>query len=209
VTVGDPITDTLAVPAADGWLAPPSREVTVPALSALPPVLVAVTSTDTVHVAPPASIPLARLNEDDPAAAPDTAPPQLSLTLAGVAITRPDGSVLLNARPVRVTGWLPSIPVVFGFASVTVSRVVPPIGIVGSANATAIVGAFATVTVADVADPGPLSMDVTAVVWIVYVPVRLAAMGNETSQEPFADSDAGPNLNVFGGVANAWAAHEP
>jgi hypothetical protein len=52
-------------------------------------------------------------------------------------------------------------------------------------------------------------MDVTAVVWIVYVPVRLAAMGNETSQEPFADSDAGPNLNVFGGVANAWAAHEP
>ena len=79
--------------------APPFVDVTE-AESLNTPVVVAVTLTTTMQLAPPARVPPVKAIDDDPAVA-VAVPPHVEVSPFGVATTSPAGSVSLNASPVN------------------------------------------------------------------------------------------------------------
>jgi len=137
---------------------PPSVELTVTLLF-LVPAVVPCTFTETVHEALDAKVPLERLTEPDPAVA-VAVPPQLLLRLDGVATTKPEGRLSVNAIPLA--------ELVFGLLIVKVRLVVPFSGIVAAPNALLMFGGLATVSFAVAVFPVPPLVEVTAPEVLVY-----------------------------------------
>ena len=156
VNVGGPITVTLAL---EVLPVPLSVEVTCTELF-FTPAVVPCTSTETVHKALAASVPLDRLTDPEPATA-VAVPPQVLFRLLCVATTSPAGRLSVKASPVRVKP-------VFGFWRVKVSEVVPFKGIEAAPNALVMVGGEATVRLAVAVLPVPPLVEVTAPDVFVY-----------------------------------------
>ena len=133
---------------------PPSFELTAPDVLVKLPAAVPVTFTTTVQEPLVAMVPPVRLMLLPPAAA-DAVPLQVLLSPFGVATTRPNGSVSLNATPVNATP-------LFGFWMVNVNVLVAFSGMVFGLNALAMLGGLATVRVAVAAVPVPPFVELTA-----------------------------------------------
>jgi hypothetical protein len=141
---------------------PPSVEVTVTLLF-FTPAVVPVITTETVQLAPAASVPPVRLTEPLPSTA-VAVPPQVLLRLPGVATTIPAGILSVNAIPVSVT-------FVFGLSIVKISKACPFSGIWFDAkNPLVIDGGEATVKLAEAVLPVPPFVELTLPVVLVYWP---------------------------------------
>ena len=118
-----------------------------------PPTVVPVTFTAKVQEPLAAMVPPERLMLPDPATA-VAVPPHVLVSPLGVATTRPEGRLSVNATPVSAT--------VFGFVMVKVSVVEPFSGMVAAPNSLVIEGGAAvTVMLAEAVPPVPPSVDVT------------------------------------------------
>lgn len=154
---------------------PPSVEVTLPVVLAFAPAVVPVTFTEKVHEAFAAMVPPARLTVPLPAAAVMVPLPQDPVRPLGVEMTRPAGSVSLNATPVSAT-------VVLGSVMVKLSEVEPFSGMLAAPNALTIVGGEATVMEADAMALVPPSVDVTSTLLLLLpavVPVTFTVTAHE------------------------------
>ena len=139
---------------------PPSVELTVTLLF-LVPAVVPCTFTETMHEALDAKIPPERLTEPDPAVA-VAVPPQPLLRLDGVATTKPEGRLSVNAIPLA--------ELVFGLLIVKVRLVVPFNGIVAAPNALVMDTGLATLRFAVAVFPVPPLVELTAPVVFETVP---------------------------------------
>jgi len=139
---------------------PPSVELTVTLLF-LVPAVVPCTFTETMHEALDAKVPPERLTEPDPAVA-VAVPPQLLLRLDGVATTKPEGRLSVNAIPLA--------ELVFGLLIVKVRLVVPFSGIVAAPNALVMDTGLATLRFAVAVFPVPPLVELTAPVVFETVP---------------------------------------
>lgn len=110
-----------------------------------------VTLTETVQLAPGASVCPLRLTLEEPAVA-VIVPVQLPLRPFGVATTNPAGRLSVKATPFRVRFTLVLL-------SVNVKLVVPFNGIVTAPNAFAMVGGLMTVRLAEDVLPLPASVE--------------------------------------------------
>lgn len=98
--------------------------------------------------APGASVELARLTEDDPAAA-VAVPVHVSVNPDGVATTRPAGRLSVKVIPFSIRFWLL-------LEIVNVRLVVPFSGMVAAPNALAMLGGLMTVRLAEEVDSAPV-----------------------------------------------------
>src|ERR1035437_3956560 len=146
---GGPTTLILAF---DVMPVPPSLEVTWTLLF-FTPTVVPVTLTETLQLAPEASVPPARLTEPDAATA-VAVPPHVFVRAFGVATTSPAGRVSVKAMPVRLT-------FVFGLLMLKVRLVVPFRGMLAAPKSLVIVGGDATVSEALDVLPVPPLVDET------------------------------------------------
>ena len=89
-------TDTIALAV---FPVPPSVDVTLPVVLVLTPFVVPDTLTDTVQLAPAASVPAVRLTDDEPPTAVGV-PPHVLAKPGVAATTSPAGKVSVNATPV-------------------------------------------------------------------------------------------------------------
>src|SRR5882724_1290220 len=145
----------------DVFPVPPSVDVTCTLLF-FTPAVVLVISMETVHEALVASVPADKLTEVAPATA-VVLPPQVLLVFGGLARTKPDGRLSVNATPVRLT-------VVFWFWIVKVKLVNPPIGCNGAPKTFVIIGGEATVRLAEAVLPVPPFVEVTFPVVLFFTP---------------------------------------
>jgi len=129
-----------------------------------------------VHEPFAARLPPVRLMEPDPAAA-VVVPPQLLVSLFGVATTSPAGSVSLKATPVSAID-------AFGFEMLKVSEVEPFSRMLAAPKAFVIVGGVATVKLAVAVLPVPPLVEVTFPVVLVYCPAAAPVTVTENWQVP-------------------------
>jgi len=170
---------------------PPSA-LTAPVVFTWVPIATPLTSTENVHEAFDAKVAPDKLILPLPATAVIVPPPQVPCTLLGVATLRPDGSVSVNAT-------VPSAVAAFWLLIVKLSAVVfrPNNWISESANALLMDGGSTTVRVAVAMPPGPLSVDVTALVLLTFVPTVVPVTFTLKVQVPLGASDAPDKLTVF------------
>src|ERR1700691_438269 len=116
-----------------------------------------------MHVALAASVAPDRVTDVPPAAA-AAVPPHVLVRPLGVATTKPEGKVSVNATP--VSGMLFAT----GLASVNVREVVPFSGMLATPNALAMVGGRATDRLAVAVAPVPPLVDETVPVVLVCAP---------------------------------------
>jgi hypothetical protein len=140
---------------------PPSVEVTWTLLF-LTPAVVPCTLTETVQLAPAASVPAVRLILPEPATA-ATVPLQVLFNPLGVATTSPAGKLSVNAMPLSATP-------AFGLLIVNVRLVVPFSGMLAAPKALVMDGGEATVRLAEAVLPVPPLVEVTLPVVLVYCP---------------------------------------
>jgi hypothetical protein len=138
------------------------------------PAAVPVTFTENVQELFAAIVPPARLMTFVPAVAVIVPAPQVPVRPFGVEITRPAGSVSLNATPV-------SAVVVLGFVMVKLSEVEPFSGMLAAPNAFWIVGGPTTVMEALDVLPAPPSVEVT-VTELFFTPPVVPVTLTETVQ---------------------------
>lgn len=115
------------------------------------PAVVPCTSTETVQLAPGASVAPLKDTDIDPSAA-VAVPLHVLFRLPGVATISPAGKLSLKAMPFRVRFWLVLL-------SVKVRLVVPFSGIVAAPNALVMLGGLMTVILADDVLPLPASVE--------------------------------------------------
>lgn len=154
---------------------PPSVELTAPVVLAFAPAEVPVTFIESVQLPPATIVPPVKLTEPLPATAVGV-PLQVFDRLLGVATTNPDGSVSVNATPLKAVAPL-------GLLIVNVKEVVPFRAMVPTPNALLIVGGATTVIVAvlDVA-PAPLSVELTVPVVLLLSPAVVPLTSTVTVQ---------------------------
>jgi hypothetical protein len=173
---------------------PPSLEVTVLLVLFLTPAVVAVKSTFTVQVPPPAAtIPPLNVREVSPAFGANV-PPHPVLAFGVLATANPDGSASVNPTPVR--GVVELLLVI-----VNVRVVVPPSGIVGAANDFDMLAGPTTVIMAVLlVAPGPLSFELMAPVVFICTPAAVPVTVTMNEQVPLAASVPPVNEIIPGAV---------
>jgi hypothetical protein len=160
---------------------PPSVEVTWTLLF-FTPAVAPVTFTETVHDALAATVPAERLMLDDPATA-VAVPPQVLVNALGVATTKPDGKLSVNARPVSAT--------VLELVMLKVSEVEAFSGMLATPKDLVIVGGAAvTMRLAEAVPPVPPSVEVTLPEVLFFVPGVVAVTSTEKVQDEPAAGDA-------------------
>ena len=137
---------------------PPFVELTVTLLF-LTPAVVPCTLTETVQLAPAASVAALKLTEEDPATA-VAVPLQVVLMPLGVATTRPAGRLSVNAMPFNTEFTLLLV-------MVKVRLVVPFNGTVAAPNALVIEGGSMTVSVAEEVESAPVPAVVELIVTVL------------------------------------------
>lgn len=139
---------------------PPSVEVTVTEL-VFSPAEVPLTFAVKLQEPPAAMVPPLKLMVPLPAMAVIVPLPQDPVTFAGLATTRPDGRLSVNATPLSATP-------VFGFVMLKLKVLAPFNGIMVGLKALTIDGGEATVKLAEAVFPVPPLVEVTAPVVFVY-----------------------------------------
>jgi hypothetical protein len=152
---------------------PPSVEVTGPVVLFCVPAAIPVTFTENVQELLAAIVPPLRLIVFVPWVAVMVPPPQVPVRPFGVEITRPAGSVSLNAMPVKPVGLL--------FWMVKLKLVDPFNGMLAAPNALLITGAPTTVMEAFDVLPVPPSVEVT-VTELFFTPAVVPVTLTETVQ---------------------------
>ena len=143
---------------------PPSVEVTFPVVLFCVPAAVPVTFTENVQEELAGSDAPLRLTLPDAAVAVMVPPPHVPVKPFGVEITRPAGSVSLNATPVRVV-------MVLLFWIVKLKLVEPFSGMLAAPNALMITGGPTTVMLAFEVFPVPASAEVMLTLLFFTPPV--------------------------------------
>ena len=173
------------------------------------PIPLARTFKEIVHEAPTARVLPVRLINWPPDVA-VTTPRQFVVVAAGLAMTRPDGSVSENATPVSAAGFVPGLVMVKVRLVVSVG-VTPNSTIWGAPNAFVMVGGPNTFSVAVevLPSPAPASVTVTELTW---APGAMPVTFKLTVQEPaaakviaLADTVPLPAVAVIGPLAQVVA----
>jgi len=146
---------TTVMEALEVFPVPPLVELTVTLLFSTP-AIVPCTFTEIVQVAPGARLAPLKLMDEDPAVA-VAVPVQLLVRPLGVATTKPNGRLSVNATPF-------SVRFVLLLLSVNVRLVVPFSGIVAAPKAFVILGGLITVRLAEDVDWAPVPADVELMV---------------------------------------------
>jgi len=157
---------------------PPSVEVTAPVVLTCAPAAVPVTLTENVQLLLAAIVPPVRLITFVPAVAVIVPAPHVPVRPFGVEMTRPAGSVSLNATPLSAT-------VVFGLVIVKVRLVEPFSGMLAAPKVLAMVGGATTVTEALEVLPVPPSVEVTCTL-LFFTPAVVPCTLTTTVQLPLA-----------------------
>lgn len=139
---------------------PPFVALTVPVVLTCVPAVTPVTFTENEHEPLAATLPPVKVTLEEPAA-PVTVPPQEPFSPFGVATTKPEGKLSVNATPVSAT------PFAGGLVIVKVRDVEPPNPMLAAPNALAMTGGLATVRFADAVFPVPPLVELTAPVVFV------------------------------------------
>jgi hypothetical protein len=159
---------------------PPLVEVTFPVVFTFAPLVVAVTTTETVQVPLAAMVPPEKLKDVFPAAGVKVAEPQPVEVAFGVAATcSPAGKVSLKATPVS------AVPA-FGLVIVKVNVLTPPTAIRLGANALARFGGASTVKVSVPVLPVPPFVALTWPVVLTLAPAVVPVTLTATVQVPLA-----------------------
>jgi len=142
------------------------------------PSVALVTFTVTVQLPPAATVPPLRLIAVPPTTGVGVSvPPQVLLTINGVAMETPPGKVSVKPTPVSATP-------AFGLVTVMARADVPPEAIFAGVNDFTIVGGCKTASVAEALLPVPPSVDVTACVVFTALPMVVLVMSAVIVQLP-------------------------